>query len=210
MGFSIIHPIRREIDNQYYRIKTMIESYPSFMNDWLFREDEKYKMIARENAGGDSDVNHTIYSNLLYGMDVFYETDNYFYQAVFLVGYSYYESWLNKIGRNNKMLNENIGVRELKENCGFDLCNEIQNKVNYLFKTVKPFRNLIAHNNNGTLREEQKEVLNDIRQKYEHIDECDGIVTFNDDEFILDVLKMEHEILLEICNKLGYNTFVTK
>ena len=210
MCFSIIHPTRREIDNQYYFIKTMIESYPSFMKDWLSREDEKYKMIARENAEGDSDVYHIIYNNLLYGKDVFYETNNYFYQAVFLAGYSYYESWLNKIGRSNKISNENIGVRELKENCGFDLCNEIQNKVNYLFKTVKPFRNLIAHNNNGTLREEQKEVLNDIRQKYEHIDECDGIVTFNDDEFILDVLKMEHEILLEICNKLGYNTFVTK
>lgn len=78
MGILNIYPIRREIDAQYYYIKTMINTYPSFMNDWLSREEERNKEITKEYADGDDDVFLTTYKNLCSGMDVFYETTNSF------------------------------------------------------------------------------------------------------------------------------------
>ena len=47
MGILNIDPIIREIDAQYYYLKTMINTYPSFMNDWLSREEEGNKEIAK-------------------------------------------------------------------------------------------------------------------------------------------------------------------
>lgn len=209
MGISIIDSIRREIDAQYYYIKTMIETYPSFMENWLSKEEEKNKKIAKEYADGDAEVFSTTYLNLSSGMDVFYETTNHFYQAVFLVTYSYYDSWLSKIGKEQGLdiSDKSICVRELKERCGFELVGDIQEKVCYLFKTVKCFRNLIAHNNNGTFKgykKEQEDALQNICSKYNDIKENDGCVIINGSKFIIDVLEMEHEVLLEICYKLGY------
>lgn len=209
MGISIIDSIRREIDAQYYYIKTMIETYPSFMENWMSKEEEENKEIAKEYANGDDEVFFTTYQNLCYGMDVFDETTNHFYQAVFLVTYSYYESWLSKIGKEQGLdiSDKSICVRELKERCGFELVGDIQEKVCYLFKTVKCFRNLIAHNNNGTFKgykKEQEDALQNICSKYNDIKENDGCVIINGSKFIIDVLEMEHEVLLEICYKLGY------
>lgn len=213
MAFAIIHPIRREINAQYYYIKTMINAYPSFMNDWLSREEEKNKVIAKESSDGDADVFFTTYKNLCSGMDVFYETTNSFYQAVFLVTYSYYKSWLCKIGKELGCNKENIDVREIREKGNLQFENEIHEKVGYLYETVKNFRNLIAHNNNGTFKgykKEQEEALQNICSKYDDIKENDGCVIINGSEFINDVLEMEHEILLEICDKLGYQTHYIK
>ena len=204
MGISIIHPIRREIDSQYYYIKTMINTYPSFMNDWLSKEEEKNKKIAKEYADGDAEVFSTTYLNLCSGMDVFYETTNHFYQAVFLVTYSYYESWLNRFGKEVEVKKENVGVKELKKELKFTIDKDIQEMVNYLYHIVRPFRNLIAHNNSGTSKAEQKNALMTLRSKYEDIEEYDSCVRVNGNKFINDVLEMEYKVLLEICYKLGY------
>ena len=204
MAFSIIHPIRREIDSQYYYIKTMIETYPSFMKDWVSKEEEKNREIAKEYANGDDEVFFTTYQNLCYGMDVFDETTNHFYQAVFLVTYSYYESWLNRFGKEVGVKKENVGVKELKKELNFTIDKDIQEMVDYLYHIVRPFRNLIAHNNSGTSKAEQKIALMTLRSKYEDIEEYDSCVRINGNKFIINVLEMEHEVLLEICYKLGY------
>ncbi len=208
MGILNIDPIRREIDAQYYYLKTMINTYPSFMNDWLSKEEEKNKEIAKEYADGDDDVFLTTYKNLCSGMDVFYETTNSFYQAVFLVTYSYYESWLNRFGKEVEVKKGNVGVKELKKELKFTIDKDIQEMVDYLYHIVRPFRNLIAHNNSGTSKAEQKNALMRLRLKYEDIEEYDSCVRINGNKFIIDVLEMEHEVLLEICNKLGYGIFV--
>lgn len=182
----------------------MIETYPSFMKDWVSKEEEKNREIAKEYANGDDEVFFTTYQNLCYGMDVFDETTNHFYQAVFLVTYSYYESWLNRFGKEVGVKKENVGVKELKKELNFTIDNDIQEMVDYLYQIVRPFRNLIAHNNGGTSKAEQKIALMTLRSKYEDIEEYDSCVRVNGNKFINDVLEMEHEVLLEICYKLGY------
>ena len=208
MEISIVHSIRREIDAQYYYIKTMIETYPSFMKNWVSKEEEKNRGIAKEYANGDDEVFFTTYQNLCYGMDVFDETTNHFYQAVFLVAYSYYESWLNRFGKEVGVKKENVGVKELKKELNFTIDNDIQEMVDYLYQIVRPFRNLIAHNNGGTSKAEQKNALMEVRSKYKDIEEYDLCVRINGNDFILDVLEMEHKVLLEFCDKLGYGRFV--
>ena len=208
MGISFIHPIIREIDNQYYYIKTMIETYPSFMEGWISKEEEKNRDIAKEYTDGDAEVFSTTFQNLCSGMDAFYETTNHFYQAVFLITYSYYDSWLNKFGKGVGVEKDDVGIKELKEKSDFTIDNVNQEMVNYLYSIVRPFRNLIAHNNSGTLKEEQKNALMKVCSEYEDIEEYDFCVRINGNKFIIDVLEMEHKILLEICDKLGYVSIV--
>lgn len=219
---TILHPVKRQI-NQYYYLKSLIESYQSYVNEWINKSLNNIKEDAIAFSEGDKEIEDSMYSQ---GADTIYEqTDSenlLFYKAMLIMVYSYYEGIINKMAEDVDTQGRPSLICGKYEKV---LSKESTDKVTFLFDYILPLRNHLCHNDSGTKDKDYEKAvkalkyLNDshyIEMNYQTdskgqivLEKC-SIYCINKD-FILDVLDKEHDILIELSEIAGYkNTYIGK
>jgi len=197
------------INSQYGFLSSMLDRFPSLLNEWIKKQEEDVEQLAREYAEGDYEVYRDMYNSEISRVDSCYDEELLFNQAMLIMVYSYYESILCRLAKE----------------CGLDVKTDarpssIANKHNgtiegeflkistFLHDTILPLRNELCHNNYGTLysREEDNERAIAELEKGGYISiSNDGIIVTNR-EFLKKVLDKEHELLLKLAEICGFKT----
>lgn len=219
---AIQHPVNRQIF-QYYYLKSLIESYQSYVNEWINKSLNNIKEDAIAFSEGEKEIEDSMYSQ---GADAIYEqTDSenlLFYKAMLIIVYSYYEGIIKKMA-------EDAGTQGRPSiicgNYGKVLSKESTDKVAFLFDYILPLRNHLCHNDSGTKDKDYEKAvkalkyLNDsgyIEMNYQTDSEGQVVlekcsIYYIKKDFIIDVLDMEHDILIELSEIAGYkNKYIGK
>lgn len=64
MAIALRHPITAKVDDRAAFLKTLLDEYPKFLNNWENKTENEFVQIAKDNSGGDREVESTVYSNL--------------------------------------------------------------------------------------------------------------------------------------------------
>lgn len=203
MSITLRNPLVAKIMDRKEFLAQLLDEYPMLIERWHAEQDERFKAEAKEVADGDEDIEKTVLSQLETAFDDIEGKKDMFYQSMFLMAYSYYESILtvmNKDARPN-----NVESIMCAPN-GIVLSQESINNINYISNVISLIRNNVCHNNAGTTRNAKK--VNGIIAKCSDVVFENDIITFTGDSFIRDVLEKEYSILTELANKMGYKSVI--
>ena len=198
------------INSQYGFLSSMLDRFPSLLNDWIMKQEEEVEQLAKEYAEGDEEVYMDTYNSEISRVDPCYDEELLFNQAMLIMVYSYFESSILRLAKEKGINTPRPSVIATKLGATLD---DDQLKIsNYLFKTIAPLRNQLCHNNQGTLferstnkREEQIENIGKlVEKKFIAIEE--GRIVFVDRSFIKKVLDGEHKLLLKLVEICGFKT----
>lgn len=206
---AITHPIKQMINYQYGFLSSMLEFYPYLVNEWIEKQKKEVEELAREYAEGDDEVYRDTYSSEISRIDSCYGEEQLFNQAMLIMFYSYYESFLCRLAKECG-LNVKTDARPSLIAKAHDktIEGEYLKISTFLHEKILPLRNELCHNNNGTLysREEDNErVIAEFERKGYISIGNDGI-SIIDRSFIKKVLDGEHKLLLKLAEICGYKT----
>ena len=192
---AIQHPVNSQIF-QYYYLKSLIESYRYYVEEWLNKTLKDITDNAIASSEGDKEIEASIYSqdsNAVY--DKTDSEDVLFYKAMLIMVYSYYEGIISK------------------------------EKVTFLYESILPLRNYLCHNDSGTKGRDYEKTAKALKNLFRSrcieinyqtnsegkiiLEKC-SLYWINKD-FIIDVLDKEHDVLIELSEIAGYkNTYIGK
>lgn len=199
MAFTKRNPIRDKIDNGYSHIKKLISEYPRLMSSWMEEQDTQSLQIAKESAGGDKEIELTIYSQELAKCEDTDEILDIFYQSMVLMVHSYYE-------RCVRMLAKDIGTKVLiNAICDYKnitLSEDGAKGSQFIDDKFTALRNNICHNNSGHCR--KTDLMRSLSKDYKELVFCDNTIAIYDSKLILEALDQEYAVLKELADKLGY------
>lgn len=195
--------LRTYIEDTGEYLSYLLDRYPSLLSSWLNEKDHECKSIARESSHRDRDVETSIYNSLFQGFESFGETEILFYDAMFIMTYSFYDSVITKL--SNKYGCENRPSVICEKN-NVQITDEAKEVINFLYNKIRILRNQFCHNFLGTIgakREVDKQVVIEFVQIYQ------GMISYDDDsihilkrEFVSEVLEKERFVLNELIQKL--------
>lgn len=208
---AITHPIKQLINNQYDFLSSMLNHFPSLLEDWVHKQEKEVKQLANEFANGDSDVYTSIYSSEISRVDFCYDEEQLFNQAMLIMVYSYYESILLRIAKEINVDKTRPSI--IAEKYGMSLEKDYLKISTFLFNTVAPLRNQLCHNNQGTLFEksskEEIEIINILNEK-QIITIDEGRISTINGSFIKYILDAEYKLLLKLADICGFKTDIYK
>lgn len=219
---AIQHPVNRQIF-QYYYLKSLIERYQDYVKEWLNKTIKDIKDNTIAFSEGDNEIEASMYSqesNAIY--EITDSEDLLFYKAMLIMVYSYYEGIINKMA-------EDAGTQGRPSlicgKYGKVLSKESTDKVAFLFDYILPLRNHLCHNDSGTKDKDYEKAVKALKylddSRYIEMDyqmDSEGQVVLEKcsiyyikKDFIIDVLDMEHDILIELSEIAGYkNKYIGK
>lgn len=203
---AVQDPIRREINSQHDFLSSMIERFPQLMKEWITTQEKEVEQLARQEGEGDFEVYSTIYASEISRTESCYEEEQLFNQAMLIMVFSYYESFLFRLAKESN--SESYWPSAIAEKNGVILEEYFKNKSSFLRETIFPLRNQLCHNNNGTLFSRKSEDKNAIEQLIQRkcISVDDGRIRVLDRNFIHETLDDEYKILLKLADICGYKT----
>ncbi len=209
--FTIQHPILRLINNRFLIISSMIERYPAIISDYNKQVEKEAKKTAMDNADGDNEVYMSIYNSEIARYDT-NDIDVIFNQSMLIMVYAYYESLLFRIAKENGLGINDARPSSIARKYNITLNSEYLEISGYIYKTIRPLRNELCHNNSGTLfsncKEDEKMRIKEL-EKLKHICISDDDIYIIDTYFVKDVLNKEYKLLLELANICGYKPLKT-
>ena len=206
---AITHPIKLMINSQYGFLFSMLDRFPNLLEDWMQKQKEEVEELANAEANWDYEVYSSIYSSEISRIDPCYDEEQLFNQAMLIMVFSYYESFLCRLAKE-------CGLN-VKTDARPSLIAKAHNKTiegeylkisTFLFEAILPLRNELCHNNNGNLysREEDNErAIAELERKGYIFIGNDGI-SIIDRSFIKKVLDGEYKLLLKLAEICGYKT----
>ena len=206
---AITHPIKQMINSQHGFLSSMLDFYPYLVNEWIERQKKEVEELAREFAEGDDDVYRDTYSSEISRIDSCYDEEQLFNQAMLIMVYSYYESFLCRLAKECGLnVKKDARPSSIAETHGKTIEGECLKISTFLHDTILPLRNELCHNNNGTLysREEDNERTIAELERKGYISMGNDGISIIDRNFIKQVLDGEHKLLLKLADICGYNT----
>lgn len=205
--FAVRHHIWAKVNDRFRFIQYLISIFPT-----LEKSHEEYMIsifsdTASRLAEGDKDVELSIKSQLSARYYDTQDNKNIFYQAMFIMAYSYYETCINLI---NKELG---GIKPIKgkdvlssiiDNRGIYMTDILTEDKRFIYETVRDSRNFIVHNNSVNLKGDQSSAIKRLAEKYPEITYDNNEVYITGCQCILDILSKEYYILSQVCQALGY------
>jgi hypothetical protein len=186
----------------------MIERYPAIISDYNKQVEKEAKKTAMDNADGDNEVYMSIYNSEIARYNT-NDIDVIFNQSMLIMVYAYYESLLFRIAKENGLGRKKARPSVIACKYNSTLKNEYLKISDYIYYTIRPLRNELCHNNNGTLfsncEKEEKMRIKEL-EELKYICITDGDIYIRDKDFVKDVLAKEHKLLLELANICGYKT----
>ena len=98
---AITHPIKQMIDSQYGFLSSMLYRFPSLLDEWIEKQKEEVEQLAKEYAEGDYEVYRDTYNSEISRIDPCYDEELLFNQAMLIMVYSYYESFLCRLAKES-------------------------------------------------------------------------------------------------------------
>ena len=190
-------------------LSSMLDFYPYLVNEWIKKHKKEVEELAREYAEGDDEVYRDTYSSEISRIDSCYDEELLFNQAMLIMVYSYYESFLCRLakecGLNVKTDARPSAIAKAHNGTIEGVFLEISTS---LHETILPLRNELCHNNNGTLysREEDNEKAIAELERKGYISMGDDGISIIDRKFIKQVLDDEHKLLLKLAEICGFKT----
>lgn len=208
--FTVMHPIRFKILNQSELIEFLISDFRHMQRLWNKKMGMTFRREAHEIAEGDSMIETSEYLQMLRQFDENREYEVSFYNAMLILVYSYYEDLMIVIHNTEfpeKLTDTAPRMSELCKNKGITLSNESKDNVDFIFNNVRLLRNYITHNKWGRYdnKPDEVEALKNLVVKYPEISYDESSIHISDTSFLLDGLRKEKSVLLELADKLGYN-----
>lgn len=206
---AITHPIKQMINSQYGFLSSMLDRFPSLLDEWIEKQKKEVEQIAKEYAEGDDEIYRDTYNSEISRINPCYDEELLFNQAMLIMTYSYYESFLCRLAKESG-LNVETDARpsSIAEAHNGKLEGEFHDISEFLHESIFPLRNELCHNNNGTLyarKKDNKKAIAELERKgYVSIGN-DGIYIKNR-EFIKQVLNEENKLLLKLAEICGFNT----
>lgn len=206
---AVQHPILREINNQYAFLSSMIERFPQLMKEWITTQEHEVEQLARQEADGDFEVYSSIYASEISRTESCYYEEFLFNQAMLIMVYSYYESFLCRLAKECG-LNVKTDARPslIAKEYNKTIEGEYLKISRFLQETIHPLRNELCHNNNGTLyskNEDNERAISELERKGYISIGNDGI-SIIDRSFIKKVLDGEYKLLLKLAEICGFRT----
>lgn len=201
MAFTVRHPITAMVDDRASFILSLLKEYPTFLTEWKNKTEKEFVQIAKEHADGDKEIEATTLSSLCSAFDDNADKKNIFYQAIFIICYSYYESCIAQLSKN---ANVKETIKAICESKKISLSKDSLKAIDYLQNDINDLRNNICHNNFGTYR--KTNVMKKLSELNIGFNYDDNTLVFSDSKIIIDVLDKIHMVLHELCEKLGYKT----
>jgi hypothetical protein len=204
---AITHPIKQMINSQYGFLSSMLDRFPSLLDEWIEKQKEEVEQLAKEYAERDYEVYRDTYNSEISRIDPCYGEESLFNQAMLIMVYSYYESMLRRLAKESGIKENWPSAVAAKYDVMID--GEYLKIATFLHNTMLPLRNQLCHNNNGTLyaRSKDSEIENInklIQNKY--ISEDDGRIYITNRNFVKQVLDGEHKLLLKLAEICGFKT----
>ncbi len=199
MAIALRNPITAKVDDRASFLRTLLEEYPRFLNGWENSTEEEFAQIAKDNADGDKEIEHTIYSSLCSVFNDNADRMNMFYQSVFLMCYSYYESCVAQLSKNTKTKES---IQAICKSKNISLSEESINAIDYLQNDINDLRNNICYNNFGAYRKTNS--LKRLSELNIGFNFDDNTLIFTDSKLIIDVLDKMHMVICELCKKRIY------
>lgn len=206
---SIPNHIRLLITNQYQFLSSMLDKFPYLLNKWIEEQEKDAQVLANIESSGDCEVYHSIYQSEISKLESCSDEKQLFNQAMFIMTYSYYESIMLRIAKE-----ESIALCRpscIANKFGVELDVEYSKISKYIHETILPLRNQLCHNNNGTLfardnekDNERKNILKLVENKRIEIE--DGRIYINNTHFIQETLDIEYRLLIKLADICGYKT----
>lgn len=199
MAIALRHPIAATVNDRASFLRYLLTAFPKFLAEWENKAEKEFSQIAKDNSDGDKEIEHTIYSSLCSAFNDNAYRMNMFYQSVFLMCYSYYESCVAQLSKNTKTKE---AIQAICKSKNISLSEESLNAIDYLQNDINDLRNNICHNNFGTYRKTNS--LKKLSELNIGFDYDDNTLIFTDSKLIIDALDKMHMVLHELCEKLGY------
>lgn len=207
---SIPHPIRLLITNQYQFLSSMLDKFPFLHDRWIEEQERDAKELANIESNGDLEIYQSIYHSEISKLESCYDENQLFYQAMFLMIYSYYESILMRIAKEEALRTSR--PNDIAGKHGVILDYEYIEISEYLHNTILPLRNQLCHNNNGTLFARNRDNKKDEELNIQKLVECnnieieDGRIYIRDSHFLQETLDKEYRLLIRLADICGYTT----
>lgn len=204
MALRLQHPIRAIITDTYRFLSSMIERFPALLEDWMAEQEQEVDTFAKEFSEGDPEIYRSTYLSQIQRIEPCYYEIELFNQSMLIMTYSYYESIIYRLAKETGSENRPSSIAT---KAGSTLDEESLKVSSYLFETIRPLRNELCHNNNGTLFVEATEnEISNIREleKEKIISICDGKITIFDRDFISQTLEKEYKLLHNLADICGY------
>lgn len=201
MAIAIRQPIMANVDDRAQFIKCLLTEYPYFLKSYQEKQSKNFAEIAKENAEGDEDIERDIYNSFKHVFDDDGDKTNLFYQSVFVMCFSYYESCIAYL---SKEANSKEHIKAICSSKNINLSKEVLTAIDDIQNEMNVLRNNICHNNMGTLR--KKDILKKISEEYSGVFFDGDTIMMTDSKIIKDTLDKMHMVLHELCGKLGYKT----
>lgn len=202
--------IRLLIINQYSFLSSILYKFPYLHTIWIEAQTSDAKALANSESNGEHEVYQSIYQSEMSKFESCFDEELLFNQAMPIMAYSYYESILMRIAKEETLKSsrpsEIAGKHEVISDYEYVEISE------YLHNTILPLRNQLCHNNNGTLFERNKDNKKDEKLNMQKLVECnnieieDGIIYIKDLHFIQETLDKEYRLLIKLTDIFGYKT----
>lgn len=206
---AITHPIKQMINSQYGFLLSMLDRFPSLLDEWIEKQKEEVEQLAKEYAEGDYEVYRDTYNLEISRIYPCYEEELLFNQSMLIMVYSYYESFLCRLAKESG-LNVKTDARpsSIAKAHNGTIEEEFLKISTFLHEKILPLRNELCHNNNGTLysREEKNESAIAELDRKGYISMGNDGISFIDRKFIKQVLDGENKLLLKLAEICGFNT----
>lgn len=199
MAYVLRNPILAKIDDRANYLRAILQEYPHFLRDWEEKTEKDFRRIAMDSSDGDSEVELSIFKSLCSAFDYDDDRKNIFYQSVFLMCYSYYESCVAVLAKES---NAKELIKAIYHTKNAVIPEELASTIDYLQQDINVLRNNICHNNFGTWR--NLSILKKICGQNSGIEYSDDTLYFRDSQLIEDTLDKMLQVLHGVCDKLGY------
>lgn len=203
---ALTHPIKQMISSQYGFILSMLDRFPSLLDEWLEKQKVEVEQIAQEYAEGDYEVYRDTYNSEISRVDSCYDEEQLFNQAMLIMVYSYYESIICRLAKECNAKKECPSA--IVEAKSATLEDEFLIISKFLYESILPLRNELCHNNNGTLfeRKHANEKAIEQLEKKGYISVDDGRINISDRDFIKRTLDSEYKLLIKLAEICGFKT----
>lgn len=195
--FASRHYIRAIIEDRYQFICLLIDFFDTQVEKYEKNVTKQIGLLAKEIAEGDEKIEIEEKYKLLASFANSQDNRNLFYQSMFIMGYSYYESSLSIIEKELKISGLNL------TKC-LEPLTDIQNKRSWIEGDVKKLRNFITHNNSVAPKNGQDKAIKRLKSIYPEIVYDGSEVFVTKANCVKEILQKEYEVLKDICIEVGF------
>lgn len=180
-------------------IEFILDEYPSIYNEWVAKQDKKFRNEAELCSDGDWEIEESIYKNLSEIFDKNSNCKELFYQSMFLIAFAYYDGVIEFFRK--EVSRKNI-IDSICKKYNKNLSKEAKEALSFIEDEVKHIRHNICHNNMGTIRNEDK--VKDLCKKYDGLQYENDIIAIETSDFIKLFLQKARILLTELCEITGH------